>query len=91
MWFVLLYDLLALGVVAAFDVPDAGLTALLLANPASALRVLVLQSLGTTAGGGVAAALAGSGLSAPTLLAALLGWGLLSLGTGVVFVRRRRL
>lgn len=90
-WFVLVHDLLALGVVAAFSLPDAGLSGLVLANPASAFRVFVLGTIGTTTGGGFTAALAETGLSTPLLAGALVGWGLLGLGGAAAFVRRRRL
>lgn len=71
-WFVLLSDLVALGVLAAVDLPDAAVAAMVLANPADVFRLLVLRGVGTT--GGVAAVLAGTGLSVPGLAAALLAW-----------------
>ncbi|TKX75223.1 ABC transporter permease [Halorubrum sp. GN11_10-6_MGM] len=90
-WFVLVHDLLALGVVAAFELPDAALSALVYANPVSAFRVLVLSGLGTTAGGGFTAVLAGSGLSAGSLSLALVAWCLVPVAVAGVLVRRRRL
>jgi len=62
-WFVLVHDLIALGVVAAFELPDAVLSAFVFSNPVSTFRVLVLSGLGTTAGGGFTAVLTGSSLS----------------------------
>ncbi|QLD91059.1 ABC transporter permease [Natronomonas salina] len=90
-WFVLVFDLLAMGVVAAFELPDAALTGLVLLNPASVFRVLVLSQLGTTAGGGFAAALATTSLSPGLLVASLVGWTLGPLAAAAVLVRRRRL
>lgn len=90
-WFVLIHDLLALGLVAAFALPDAALSGLLLANPASVFRVLVLSGLGTTAGGGFTAAMAGAGLSQGVLGATLLAWCVIPLVAATRLVARRRL
>jgi Cu-processing system permease protein len=90
-WFVLVHDLLALGVVAAVELPDAALSALVLSNPVSAFRVLVLSGLGTTAGGGFTAVLAGSGLSAASLSLALVAWCVVPVAVAARLVRRRRL
>jgi Cu-processing system permease protein len=90
-WFVLIHDLIALGVVAAFELPDAVLSALVLSNPVSAFRVFVLSGLGTTAGGGFTAVLAGSGLSTGSLAAALAAWCLVPVAAAARLVRRRRL
>ena len=90
-WFVLVHDLLALGVVAAFDLPDAVLSVLVLVNPASVVRVLVLSGLGTTAGGGFSAAMAGTGLSPIVLTAALVAWCVLPVALAAKLVSRRRL
>lgn len=72
-WFVLIHDLLAMGIVAAFDLSSAAVSAFLLANPASIFRVLTLSALDAS-GGGFAAVLASTGLSVPVLVAALLAW-----------------
>ncbi|SDN10587.1 Cu-processing system permease protein [Halogranum gelatinilyticum] len=77
-WAVFAHDLLALVLVAVLDVPDAVLTALVLANPVDLFRVVVLASVGTT-GGGVSAALATSSLSPVLAATALLAWVLLPL------------
>lgn len=90
-WFVLIHDLLALGLVAAFSLPDPALTALLVANPTSVFRVLVLSTLGTTAGGGFTAAMAGTGLSQDLLGVALLAWCVVPLAVATKLVARRRL
>lgn len=90
-WFVLGHDLLALGVVAAAELPDAALSALVLSNPVSAFRVLVLSGLGTAAGGGFTAVLAGSGLSTAALAASLVAWVVVPVAVAGVLVRRRRL
>ncbi|GAA0721109.1 Cu-processing system permease protein [Halorubrum trapanicum] len=90
-WFVLGHDLLALGIVAAADLPDAALSALVLSNPVSAFRVLALSGLGTTAGGGFTAVLAGSGLSTVALAASLVAWCVIPVALAARLVRRRRL
>ncbi|QLD85649.1 ABC transporter permease [Natronomonas halophila] len=89
-WFVLVHDLLALGVVAAFSLPESALTALVLANPAGVFRVLVLSQLGATAGSGFTAALATTGLSTGLLVASLVAWCVVPVGAAAVLVRRRR-
>lgn len=88
-WFALIHDLLALGVVSAFALPEAALTALILANPASSFRVLVLAQLGAGGTGGLAAALTSTGLSAPVLTAGLIGWSVIPVGVAAVVIRRR--
>ena len=90
-WFVLIHDLIALGVVAAFTLPDTLLSALVLVNPASVCRVLVLGSLGTTASGGFTAALAGAGLSTLVLVVTLLAWCVVPVVLAMRLVDRRRL
>lgn len=90
-WFVLVHDLLALGVVAAFELPEAVLSVFVLTNPTSIFRVLVLGQLGTTAGSGFAAVLSTTGLSTPGLVAALLAWCVLPVAAAGLLVSRRRL
>lgn len=87
-WFVFVHDLLALGAVASLRLPDAVLSAFVLANPADVFRVLVLTGAETT-GGGVAAVFAGTGLSAPVLVVALIAWCLLPVLLAGRLVRRR--
>ncbi|TKX79109.1 ABC transporter permease [Halorubrum sp. SD626R] len=90
-WFVLIHDLLALGLVAAFELPDIALTAFVLSNPVSAFRVLVLSGLGAAAGGGFTALLVDSGLSTASITFALIAWCLVPVAVAARFVRRRRL
>ena len=90
-WFVLIHDLVALGVVAAFELPDLVLSALVLSNPASTFRILVLSGLETTAGGGFTAVLADSALSITSLAVALAVWCLVPVVVAAWLVRRRRL
>ncbi len=87
-WFVFVHDLVALGAVATFRLPDTVLSAFVLANPADVFRVLVLTGAETT-GGGVAAVFAETGLSAPVLVVALLAWCLLPVLLAGRLVRRR--
>lgn len=88
-WFVLVHDLLALGVVAAFDLPEGAVQAAVLANPASVYRVLVLTVLGAGGAGGFSGVLSAVGLSPALLGLVLLGWvvGPIALALGIV--RRR--
>lgn len=87
-WFVLVHDLLALGVISAFDLPDAAITAMVLSNPASVFRVLALAPLSTAADGGFAADLAASGLSVGILAAALVAWIVLPLALAAALIGR---
>jgi Cu-processing system permease protein len=87
-WFVFVHDLLALGLVAAFDLHDAVLSAFVLANPADVFRVLVLHQLETT-GGGLSAVFAGTGLSTPVLVVALLAWCVVPVALAGRLVARR--
>ncbi|MFP9190233.1 ABC transporter permease [Natronosalvus vescus] len=89
-WFVLVHDLLALGVLSAFDLPDAALSVLLLANPTSVFRALVLGSLGAAGDAGFASVLAEAGLSTGVLLGALLAWIVVPIALAAVVIRRRR-
>lgn len=89
-WFVLLHDLLALGVLAAVEVPDAAVAAMVVTNPADVFRLLVLRGVETT-GGGAAAVFAGSGLSTPALAVALVAWCLVPVAVAGRLVKRRSL
>lgn len=72
-WFVLAHDLVALGIISAFDLPEIALSAMVLANPADVFRVLVLSQL-ETASAGLASVLAAANLSTAVLTAGLLAW-----------------
>jgi Cu-processing system permease protein len=87
-WFVFVHDLVALGAVASFDLSDTVLSAFILANPADVFRVLVLQQAGAT-GSGLGAVFAGTGLSMPVLVAALLAWCLVPVAVAGRLIRRR--
>jgi len=87
-WFVFVHDLVALGTVASLRLPDAVLSAFVLANPADVFRVLVLTGAETT-GGGVAAVFAETGLSVPVLVLALLVWCFVPVLLAGRLVRRR--
>jgi Cu-processing system permease protein len=87
-WFVLVHDLVVLGAVASFGLPEWVVGAAVLANPADLFRVLVLQTVPTTAGG-IAGVLTGTGLTAGTLGAALAVWILATVGGAVLAFRRR--
>ena len=90
-WFVLIHDLLALGVIAAFDLTDTAVTAMVLANPAGTFRVLVLSGLEIGGGGGFAGVFASAGLSPVLLAIALLAWIVVPLGLAIALVGRRSL
>ncbi|WP_123534714.1 ABC transporter permease [Halosimplex salinum] len=87
-WFVLVYDLVALGVVVALDPPRWLLSALVVANPADVLRLVVL-SLVPTSGGGAGAVLATAAVSTPAILAGLAVWIVLPLAVGGRLLGRR--
>lgn len=87
-WYVLVYDLLALGAIATFDLPSAALSLLVLANPADVFRVFVLSGVDTT-GGGFAAVFAQTGLSVPTLVVTLVLWNLVPVLAAARAVRWR--
>jgi len=88
LWFVLLHDLVAIGLVAGTDLPDAALTAMVLTNPADVYRLLVLGQLETTTGG-FAAVLAEASVSVPLLAVALVVWLVLPLAIASVGIRAR--
>ena len=90
-WFVLVHDLLSLGVIAAFALPDRAVTAMVLANPTGVFRVLVLSQLETAGTGGFTAILAATDLSVGLLAAALLAWIVVPLVAAAALVRRRTL
>ncbi|SDQ20880.1 ABC transporter permease [Natronobacterium texcoconense] len=90
-WFVLVHDLIGLGVIAAFDLSEAAVSAMLLANPTGIFRALVLGSLGAAGDAGFASVLAESGLSTPVLVAALVAWIVLPIALAALAIRRRRL
>ncbi|MGB9960735.1 ABC transporter permease (plasmid) [Halobacterium sp. MBLA0001] len=87
-WFVLVHDLVALGLVASFDLPQSVVTAAVLTNPGDLFRVFVLRGVSTTAGG-IAGVLTETGLTTPVLVAALAAWVVLPI-TGAVLAFRRR-
>lgn len=87
-WFVLVHDLAALGLVATLDLPSLAVAVAVLANPADLFRVLVLRGVSTTAGG-IAGVLTASPLTTPLLVAALLAWIALPVAAAVLAFRRR--
>ena len=72
-WVALVHDLVSVGLIAADVVGPDWLAVFVLANPATAFRVLALQSVPTVTGG-MADVLVGSGVTTPVLVAALLVW-----------------
>ena len=87
-WFVLVHDLVALGLVATLDLPSWTVGAAVLLNPADLFRVLVLRGIPTTAGG-IAGVLEATSLGGPVLLAALAAWVVLPVAGAVRAFRRR--
>lgn len=86
LWFVLLHDLVAIGLIAETELPDVALTAMVLSNPADIYRLLVLSQLETTTGG-FAAILTEASLSTPTLVGALILWLLAPMLVATVGIR----
>ncbi|NHX36162.1 MULTISPECIES: ABC transporter permease [Halolamina] len=72
-WVALVHDLVSVGLIAADVVGPNWLPVFVLANPATAFRVLALQSVPTVTGG-MAEVLVGSGVTTPVLVAALVVW-----------------
>ncbi len=72
-WVALVHDLVSVGLIAADLVGPDWLAAFVVANPATAFRVLAIQSVPTVTGG-MADVLVGSGVTPPVLVAALVGW-----------------
>jgi|GEM_PF-3758431 len=87
-WFVLVSDLAALGVVVALDPPGWLLSTLVVANPADVLRLVVL-SLVPTSGGGVGAALATTAVPKAALAVGLGLWVVAPLAVGGRLLDRR--
>jgi|AntRauMinimDraft_4_1070384.scaffolds.fasta_scaffold00114_16 Cu-processing system permease protein len=87
-WFVLVHDLAALGLVATFDLPSWVISVAVLANPADLFRVFVLRGVSTTAGG-IAGVITSSALTTPVLLAALAAWIALPVAAAALAFRRR--
>jgi len=87
-WFVLVYDLVALGVVVAIDPPIWVPSALVVANPADVLRLVVL-SLVPTGGGGAGAVLATTAVSTPAIFVGLALWVVVPLAVGGRLLARR--
>ncbi|WP_265109729.1 ABC transporter permease [Halosolutus halophilus] len=90
-WFVLVHDLLGLGLVAAFGLSETAVSAMVVANPTAVFRALVLGALGAGGEAGFAAVIASSGLSTGVLVAALLAWIVVPTALATIAVRRRRL
>ncbi|AEH36397.1 ABC transporter permease [Halopiger xanaduensis] len=90
-WFVLVHDLLALGLIGALELSETAVSAMLLANPTGVFRALVLGSLGAGGNAGFASVLAESGLSTGVLSGALLAWIAVPIAIAALAIRRRRL
>jgi Cu-processing system permease protein len=88
LWFVLLHDLVAIGLIAGTTLPGGALTVMALTNPADVFRLLVLSQLETTTGG-FAAILTEASLSVPVLVVALLVWLVAPLVVATVGIRHR--
>lgn len=88
-WFVFGHDLVALGLVAAVDLPGSVLSALVVANPATAFRLLVLS--GTEASGALAAVVSTTALSPVVLALALVAWAIVPVAVAARVVGHRRL
>ncbi|ELZ80107.1 ABC-type transport system involved in multi-copper enzyme maturation permease component [Haloferax larsenii JCM 13917] len=89
-WLVFGYDLAALGMVAAFDLPNVALSGLVLANPLDIFRVFVLSGIDSV-GSGLAAVVTETNLSTPVLLAGALAWVVVPIGIATRLIRRRSL
>lgn len=88
LWFVLLHDLVAIGLIASVDLPREALAAMALTNPADVFRLLVLSQLNTTTGG-FAAVLTKANLSVPIILLAHALWLVVPVVAASRAIRRR--
>jgi Cu-processing system permease protein len=87
-WVALVHDLVSVGLIAADLVGPDWLAVFVVANPATAFRVLALQAVPTVTGG-MADVLVGSGVTPPVLIGALAAW---SVGPALLasrLIRRR--
>lgn len=84
----LVHDLVSLGLIAADVVGPDWLAVLVVANPATAFRVLALQSVPTVTGG-MADVPVGSGVTTPVLVTALATWSVGPALLASLLVRRR--
>ncbi|REA00541.1 ABC transporter permease [Haloferax sp. Atlit-6N] len=89
-WLVFGHDLAALGLVAAFDLPNVMLTGLVLANPIDIFRVFVLSGIEMT-GSGMAAVVTGTALSTTVLLGGAMAWVVLPVSVAAQLIHRRSL
>ena len=87
-WVALVHDLVSVGLIAADLVGPNWLAAFVVANPATAFRVLALQSVPTVTGG-MADVLVGSGVTPPVLVAALVAWCVVPALLASQLIRRR--
>jgi Cu-processing system permease protein len=85
-WFVLVYDLLAIAAVVALGLDETAVAGLLVANPVDVYRVAVLATLPTADAAGNA--LAAAGLPLPVAVAALLAWTVVPVALATRLVRR---
>lgn len=90
-WFILVYDLLTLGLVASFDFPDPMLTGFVLSNPVSIFRVSVLSQVESATAGGFSAAVANTDLSIGLLAISLIFWIIVLIWSASWAIKRRRL
>ncbi|GAA0509586.1 Cu-processing system permease protein [Halorubrum aquaticum] len=88
-WTALVHDLLALGVLSAFEGAGDLVAAMIVSNPVATYRLLALAPT-DAASAGLAAALDGSGLSAGLLVVALAAWVALAGVVSAVALRRKR-
>lgn len=87
-WFVLVHDLLALGLAVALDLSRGALAVFVLANPVDVFRLFVLAGTGAPYGG-TAASLVVDSVGVPVLVAALLGWMVVPVLAAARLVERR--
>jgi Cu-processing system permease protein len=79
LWFALVHDLAALGVVSWANLSSRGVALLVLANPLTVQRSIVLESVQTTAGG-ISGALGASVLGLSSSIFVAVGWVVLPVG-----------
>lgn len=87
LWFVLLHDLFALGLIAEFNLPEGSLETMVMLNPTDLYRLVILGQIEALAGG-FAALLTETALTDPLLVLGLIGWILVPVGLALYFIRQ---
>ncbi|MFB6255028.1 MAG: ABC transporter permease [Halobacteriaceae archaeon] len=89
LWFVLVHDLVALGIVTMLGLRGWALSLLVLLNPVDIFRILILQNAGAR-GAPFTAVFAETGLSMPILIVGLIAWILVPISLAAYLIQYRQ-